>query len=126
MEYTIKEYDLQIWLDKLKNAWIEKDIDTVLSIFSQTKKYFEDPFSPPGINANDIKSFWGEIKSQNIIRLEFIPLAIDGNKVIINWYLKCSDAADLQNVIELDGIYFILFNEKFECIEFKQWWVSKS
>jgi len=125
MEHTIKKADLLIWLKKLKNAWINKDIDAILSIFSQTKRYFEDPFCPPGTNTDDIKSFWEEIKNQNIIKLDLIPLAIDGNKVIINWCFKFSDIANMQNVIELDGIYFIIFNENFECVEFKQWWVSK-
>lgn len=125
MEVKIRKNDLSKWLDRLKMAWLNKDINEVSKIFETTTKYYETPFDLPGTNIEDIKKFWAEINTQNIIDLQFTPLVIEGDKTVVNWYLKYSEIDNTQNIIELDGIYYIIFNDNFECIEFKQWWVSK-
>lgn len=112
------------WCENLKNAWINKDYDAIATIFSKTKTYYEDPFSEPGENINQIISFWEEIKYQNIQELNIIPIAIDNKRVIMRWFLNYEDCRD-STVVIMDGIYLADFNENMDCVNFIQWWVMK-
>lgn len=91
------------WLNKLREYWFNKDIEKAVSLFAKTSFYQETPFMKPYTNIQEIK---------------FEILAIDNNVLIAEWFLK-------QNDQEFDGIYEIKFNDKFECVYFKSWEMTK-
>ncbi len=68
----------------------------------------------PYTTIEEIKEEWQHIKDENIKKIEFKILAIDGYKVIVEWYLE-------QNKDIYDGIYEIHFNDKLKCIYFRSW-----
>lgn len=107
-----------IWLNKLKKYWFEKDIDGAISLFKNTSFYQETPFMKPFESFDEIANEWQNIKSQNIIKIEFEILAIDKNVLIAHWYFEREGAI-------FDGIYEIKFNENLECIYFKSWEMQK-
>ena len=102
----IKREFAEKWIYKLKKYWLEKNIDGVCSLFTNTKFYQETPFIKPFLTIEEIHN------------IEINVLAIDGNTVIANWYLE-------QNNDVYDGIYQIMFNDKNECIYFKSWEMLK-
>lgn len=102
------------WLNKLKNYWFEKDIDSAVSLFQNTTFYQETPFMEPYTTLEEIKEEWQHIKDENIQKIEINVLAIDGYTVIAQWILK-------QNNANFDGIYEIKFNDNLQCIYFKSW-----
>ena len=51
------------------------------------------------------------VSNEEIHNIEINVLAIDGNTVIANWYLE-------QNNDVYDGIYQIMFNDKYYCLYF--------
>ena len=89
-----------------------------VSLFTKTTFYQETPFMKPYITLEEINQEWQHVKNENIQTIEFKILAIDGNKVIVEWLLK-------QNDIDYDGIYEIKFNDDLECIYFKSWEMTK-
>lgn len=102
------------WLNKLKDYWVNKDIDSAVSLFRKTTFYQETPFMKPYTTLEEISEEWQHVKNENIQYVKIKLLAIDGYTVIAQWILK-------QNDIDFDGIYEIKFNENFECIYFKSW-----
>ena len=68
----------------------------------------------PYTTIKEIENEWQHIKNEDIKKIEFSILAIDGYKVIVEWYLE-------QNEDIFDGIYEIHFNNKLKCIYFKSW-----
>ena len=108
----IKREFAEKWIYKLKKYWLEKNIDGVCSLFTNTKFYQETPFIKPFLTIEEIKEEWYHVKNEEIHNIEINVLAIDGNTVIANWYLE-------QNNDVYDGIYQIMFNDKNECIYFK-------
>lgn len=106
------------WLNKLKECWFNKDIDGAVSLFNKTTFYQETPFMNPYTTIGEIEKEWKHVKDENIQNIEFKILAIDNNKVIVNWILK-------QNNEDYDGIYEIKFNNNLECIYFKSWEMTK-
>ena len=63
-------------------------------------------------------SQWQHVKDENIQNIQYNILAIDNNKVIVNWFLK-------QNDEEYDGVYEIEFDDELNCIYFKSWEMTK-
>ncbi len=112
------------WCEELIYAWKECNISKIVEIFSETRTYYEDPFSVPGRNYNEIKAFWVEINQQDIQSLTMKPIAIEQNRAIIRWYLDYLDI-DTKERYVMDGIYQVDFNENNKCTNFVQWWVMK-
>ena len=102
------------WLNDLKKYWINKDIDSAVSLFIKTTFYQETPFLKPYTTIDEIKEEWQHIKNENIQSIDFKIIAIDGYTLIVEWLLK-------QNNEDYDGIYEIKFNEDYDCIYFKSW-----
>ena len=106
------------WLNKLKDYWLNKDIENAVSLFIKTTFYQETPFMKPYTTIQEINQEWKHIKNENIQNIEFKILALDGNTLIVEWILK-------QNSQEYDGIYEIKFNDNLECVYFKSWEMVK-
>ena len=104
----------EVWLNKLKEYWFNKDIDKAVELFSKTTFYQETPFMKPYTTLEEINQEWQHVKNENIQDIEIKILAIDGYTVIAEWLLK-------QNNQEFDGIYEIKFNTNLECVYFKSW-----
>lgn len=102
------------WLNKLKNYWFNKDIESAVLLFKSTLFYQETPFMKPYTTLEEIRKEWQHVKNENIQFIEIKPLAIDGYTIIAQWILK-------QNNQNFDGIYEIKFNRNLECTYFKSW-----
>lgn len=106
------------WLNKLKEYWLNKDIESAVSLFTKTTFYQETPFVKPYTTIEEINEEWQHIKNENIQDIQLKILAIDNNVLIVEWFLE-------QNTQEYDGIYEIKFNDNLECIYFKSWEMVK-
>lgn len=112
-----KEF-VEQWLNKLKKYWLNKDIDSAVSLFNKTTYYQETPFMEPYTAIEEIEEEWQHVKDENIQNIEFNILAIDNNTLIVEWILK-------QNDDDYDGIYEIKFDNELKCIYFKSWEMKK-
>lgn len=92
-----------------KDFWINKDIDSAVSLFGSTTFYQETPFMKPYITLEEINEEWQHNQNVTIQFIEIILLAIDGYTVIAHWILK-------QNNEKYDGIYEIKFNGNLGCL----------
>lgn len=106
------------WLSKLKDYWLNKDIEKAVSLFTKTTFYQETPFLKPYTTLDEIREEWQHIKNEKIQNIELKVLAIDDYILIAQWILK-------QNDKDYDGIYEIKFNNNLECIYFKSWEMMK-
>lgn len=106
------------WLNKLKEFWFNKDIESAIYLFTKTTFYQETPFMEPYASLDEIREEWQHIKNENIQNIELKVLAIDNYTLIAQWILKQDD-------VNYDGIYEIKFNNDLECIYFKSWEMSK-
>lgn len=102
------------WLNKLKEAWANKNIEGATNLFTKTEYYQETPFMKPYTTFEEIQKEWQHIENQIINRIEFTILAIDNNTMIVEWIFE-------KDITLFDGIYQIKFNDDLECIYFKSW-----
>lgn len=98
---------VEAWLNKLKEYWLNKDIEKAVSLFTKTTFYQETPFMKPYTTIEEINKEWQHIKDENIQAIVIKVLAVDDKVLITEWYLK-------QNNQEFDGIYEIKFRRIYE------------
>ncbi len=103
-----------IWLNKLKEYWWNKEVKNASQLFKKTTFYQETPFDNPYTTYDEIKEEWKHIEDQEIKKIEFSILAIEKNTMIVHWNFE-------NNTTLFDGIYEIKFNKDMECIYFKSW-----
>lgn len=106
------------WLNRLKEYWLNKDIEKAVSLFNKTTFYQETPFMNPYTTIEEINLEWQHVKDENVQDIEIKLLAIDNNTIIAEWLLR-------QNDRYYDGIYEIKFNSDLECVYFKSWEMIK-
>lgn len=108
---------INIWLEKFKICWIQKDIDGVLELFDDNVEYWESPFK----ELNDKKDLWREwqaIKTQDRVNLKLSVYSSVSNKHVIVWQLLYAEKnLAIQNWA---GVYLVKLNEEGKCIYFQQ------
>lgn len=108
------------WLERLFDAWRSANLDEIGRIFSNCKRYMEDPFQPIESDSGGIRRLWEEVKKQSDIILSGEVLVSTERAVTYRWHAKLS----IDKVHEMDGVYFVRFDDDGKCIEFAQWTVE--
>ena len=88
LEFYLNKFKISLefinnWLNNLKKYWFDKDVDSAVSLFTETKYYQETPFVNPYTTLDEIADEWQHIKNEDIKKIEFRVLAIDGYNVIV-------------------------------------------
>jgi len=114
--------DLALWLERYGKAWVDRDPDAALGLFSADARYHETPFDPPALGLAGIRQYWQRVpETQRDIRFEATPLAIAGEDCIARWHAAFTRIATGAR-IELDGVFVLRFDDRGMCKELREWW----
>ncbi len=113
-------------LDIYKEAWINKDPDKILTIFTKDAVYHEKPLEKPFIGHVAIKKYWIDkvVYSQDKIRFNLLNLYIDGDTCIAEWEVSFIDL-NLQVKKHLKEVAIMEFKGKL-IKSFREYWYSKT
>lgn len=114
--------NIKEWLDKFKNSREDKNINNVLSLFSSSLVYYENPFYKL-TNLDDVKIEWNAILNQNDINLDYDIFSKEENKYTVQWNLEYSN--DKWKKFHFSGIYLIILNEEGLCCDFRHYCEQK-
>jgi len=78
--------DILNWLNTFQNAWINKDIPVVLSLFSDQIEYWESPYQKV-TTKQEIEELWKYIDMQDNIVLSLSLFSSDDDKNTVFWDL---------------------------------------
>lgn len=104
------------WLLSFKKFWIEKDVESVLALFSDDVEYFETPERKLE-DLDEIKSEWEVVKEQDGIMLSLGPVRSADGAYEVDWQLSYYKQG---KKFEYSGIYKIRLNESGKCDYFMQ------
>jgi len=122
MNNFITEKFLSNWLDKLSAYWKRKNVDGAVDLFKKCKFYQESPFHKIAKTAKQIRELWFAIRDQSNVELFFNILTISGKTATINYHASFNENGKFH---VSDGIYFIEFDDKLDCVRFMQWFMVK-
>ncbi len=108
---------IENWLETFKQAWLAKDIDTVMSLFSDDVEYWETPFRQVA-NAEELRNEWSAIHSQSHIELSLSVFGTESGRHSILWKLSYTDANNCPQ--NWAGTYLLKLNSDGKCTYFFQ------
>jgi hypothetical protein len=82
-------------VDTYIRAWVQKDPDLIVTIFTETATYHERVLEEPIRNRGGIREYWQTkvVESQDRITCEPLNLYLDGNTAIVEWEAQFDDLA---------------------------------
>ncbi len=112
--------DIEKWLSKFKHAWIEKDIDRVMALFTDKVEYYETPFLKFE-DKKQLRDEWETIQKQEDVNLNFEVFNSEDDRFTIIWSLTYTENG---NTCESKGAYLIELNSENKCYRFAQYPVT--
>src|SRR5947209_20406047 len=93
MELT-RQY-VQDVVDTYIQAWVEKDPDLIVTIFTDGATYHERVLEAPIESREGIRQYWQTkvVDSQDRITCKLLSLFLDGNTAIVEWEAEFDDLA---------------------------------
>jgi hypothetical protein len=82
-------------VDTYIRAWVQKDPDLIVTIFTDTATYHERVLEEPIRNREGIRDYWQTkvVESQDRITCELLNIYLDGNTAIVEWEAQFDDLA---------------------------------
>ena len=115
------------WLDNYQTAWINRDIDLVVSLFTKDADYREKRFGPPLLGHPTLQSYWQDrvFEHQRDINFTYQIWAVDGRVCVAGWQAKFT-WVPINGIMEMDGVFRLTFADKgrdghLRCSEFAEW-----
>jgi hypothetical protein len=123
MELT--RQDVQDVVDTYIRAWVEKDPDLIVTIFTDAATYHERVLEAPIENQEGIHRYWQTkvVESQDRITCKLLSLFLDGNTAIVEWEAEFDDLA--QNVRKRMREVAILVFEGKLIASLREYWSSE-
>ncbi|WP_414837972.1 YybH family protein [Candidatus Nanosalina sp. VS9-1] len=112
--------DIEAWMEDFREAWKDKDIDRVMSLFTDGVEYFETPFLKFE-NREELREEWKGIRDQQDINLDFEVFSSDGDKFTVKWDLEYTQDGES---FTSRGVYLIRLNSENNCYNFVQYPVA--
>ena len=80
-------------VDTYIRAWVEKDPDLIVTIFTDTATYHERVLEEPIRNRDGIRQYWQTkvVESQDRITCKLLSVFLDGNTAIVEWEAEFDD-----------------------------------
>lgn len=112
--------DIDGWLKEFKEAWIGKDVDRVMELFTDDVDYYETPFLEFE-SKDELRDEWKTIQDQKDIEIEFEVFNSEEDRFAVIWSLSYTQDGE---VSESKGVYLMKLNSENKCYEFAQYPVT--
>jgi hypothetical protein len=109
----------EIWFEKLRDIWLKKDSEGIVSLMALDFAYFEDPFESPITDKEELIEVWQEVKQQDIELLDIQNLVSNDTEGSARYHFIAEINGEHH---ESKGVYYVKLNTDGEAMEFRQWW----
>jgi hypothetical protein len=114
--------DLDRWLAAYGRAWVERDPDAAVRLFTEDVVYRETPFDEPARRAEGVRRYWAENTGiQRDVTFHHEILVLEGRRGIARWqagYVKPGTGVRAR----LDGVLLLEFADDGLCRRLEEWW----
>ena len=109
------------WLERYRQAWIERDADLAATLFTEDAIYREQPFQEPFIGRDAIRQYWYTVtRSQSAIELTYGAPVFTGHRAAVEWWANLLNDG---NPITLAGEFLLTFDDNGQCRELREYWI---
>ncbi len=109
-------------MQRLGEAWENRDAQAAANLFSTDVSYREDPFGEPLRGREEVERYWREmIAEQEEVSVSFEVLAVTAERAVVNWQAHYTDAKTRERAV-VNGVSVGRFNREGLCREWLEWW----
>jgi hypothetical protein len=110
----------QEWIADYGQAWVERDADRIVALFTEDAVYRSSPFREPHVGSAGIREYWTRATStQENLALRFGEPVVEGRKAVVEWWAIMRDEGAW---ITLPGSLLLRFAEDGRCEELREYW----
>lgn len=108
------------WLDRYRQAWIDRDPDAVAPLFTEDAVYREQPYEEPYRGRAAIREYWATVTAtQEDVELVYGTPVSAGSKTAVEWWVTMRNGgAD----VTLAGEFMLDFTDDGLCRELREYW----
>jgi hypothetical protein len=108
------------WIAAYGQAWVGRDPEAVVRLFTEDATYRSSPFRSPHVGADGIRDYWTRATStQEELDLRFGNPVVDGRRAVVEWWAVMRDDGAW---ITLPGSLLLRFAPDGRCEELREYW----
>jgi ketosteroid isomerase-like protein len=109
-KFAVSEAEAVAWLERYRNAWIGRDTEAVLRLFTDDATYREARFVPALVGHHAIRTYWDTrvVEGQRDNAFDFELFAVRGAQAFTHWTAHFT-WLPISGIMELDGTARISF-----------------
>src|SRR4051794_39129895 len=101
----IAEADARAWIEAYGDAWITRDPDKVVRLFTPDASYRERPFHAPLRGSDSIRNYWQMLVHdlQRDVAFEIEQVVVSGDSAFVHWTAHFT-WRPINGIFELDAV----------------------
>lgn len=115
--------EFELWLHRYGEAWMTRDADKLVPLFTDDVLYYETPFESPMHGSDAIREYWSVLPSeQDHIHFHYRAVTVlPTNEAVAQWWASFIRLPSGMHV-KIDGVMMCEFDESGRCSVFREWW----
>ena len=113
------------WLERYFTAWKTNQRELLDGLFADKAVYYFGPFREPSVGKQTIVKGWLASPPPDEMRYSCSPIAISEDTGVAHWNVVHHSTSKPDHFIEIDGILVIKFDAHWQCIEHKEWFLTR-
>jgi ketosteroid isomerase-like protein len=107
------------------DAWVKKDPDLILSVFTESAIYHERVFEEPIRNHEGIRKYWitKVVETQKNISGKLLNVYLDGDTAIVEWEVEFDDLAKGHRK-QMREVAILVFDDG-KIASLREYWASR-
>ena len=111
---------VRAWLEGYRRAWVRRDPDAVIRLFTPDAVYQEQPFQPAYVGRAAIRGYWATVTAtQSDIQLRYGTPVVDGNRAAVEWWVNMRNGGA---EVTLTGEFMLAFARNGLCRSLREYW----
>lgn len=118
----MNESELEVWLERYRRAWENRDPEAAAALFSEDVKYYETPFIAPAQGRGGVREYWAHAtRNQSDVTFSHDIVSVSGGRGIARWWATFRRVPS-DVMVRLDGVFLLEFDDEGLCHELREWW----
>ncbi len=110
------------WVAGYEQAWRDRDLEAVGSLFTDDAQYWPSPYEEPKVGLEAIRAFWLD-DEDDVFAMDAEPVAVEGRQAVVRVEVRYGDPT----AQEYRDLWVLSFADDGRVARFEEWayWPDK-
>jgi ketosteroid isomerase-like protein len=108
------------WADGYGRAWVERDSELAVALFTEDASYTQTPFGPTFRGHDEIRRYWVEITAdESDVEYQAGDPLVDGSRVAFEFWVTMKLGG---KPVTLPGCVVVVLGDEGRCSQLREYW----